>query len=135
MNRTHTSLALLRIITGLLVAYHGLELFDAAKINEYMDWHSIKVLPAPRAMVSIGKATELFGGLALALGLFTRIASLAIAAVFVFITFYLGDGRFWYEEQHPFLFILLAALFAFTGGGKWSVDGIRSKVATDSQIK
>jgi putative oxidoreductase len=122
MNRTQTTLAILRIITGMLVAYHGLEVFDGSKINDYLAWERIKALPAPRTMVYVGKATELLGGLALALGLFTRIAASAIAAVFLFITFYLGDGRFWYEEQHPFLFILLAALYLFAGGGKWSMD-------------
>ncbi len=33
-----------------------------------------------------------------------------------------GDGRIWYEEQHPFLFVLLGIVFFFTGAGKWSFD-------------
>jgi uncharacterized membrane protein YphA (DoxX/SURF4 family) len=33
-----------------------------------------------------------------------------------------GDGKIWYEDQHPFLFVLLAAVFFFTGPGKWSID-------------
>ncbi len=36
--------------------------------------------------------------------------------------FFVGHGKIWYEDQHPFLFVLLAFVFFFIGGGKWSVD-------------
>jgi uncharacterized membrane protein YphA (DoxX/SURF4 family) len=68
-----TVLSIVRIITGLLVAYHGLEVFDAAKMNEYATWDSIKTLPAAKAMVYAGKVAELIGGIALAIGFCSRI--------------------------------------------------------------
>jgi putative oxidoreductase len=117
-----TTLAIVRIITGLLVAYHGLEVFDAAKMTEYTTWDSIKELPAAKAMVYAGKIAELIGGVALAIGFFTRIAAASIIAVMLFICFYLGNGKFWYEDQHPFLLALLSSIYLFSGAGKWSVD-------------
>jgi uncharacterized membrane protein YphA (DoxX/SURF4 family) len=40
----------------------------------------------------------------------------------LYITFVVGGGKIWYEDQYPFLFVLLAMVFFFTGPGKWSID-------------
>jgi len=122
MNRIVTTLSIVRIITGLLVAYHGLEVFDKAKILEYASWDSIKALPSSNAMIYVGKLAELIAGIALAIGLFTRFAAAAIVVVMLFICFYLGSGKFWYEDQHPFLLALISAIYLFSSAGKWSVD-------------
>lgn len=119
---TNNALAVVRIITGLLVAYHGLEIFDGVKMQEYQTWDSIKALPGANVMVYTGKAIELAGGLALALGLFARAAAAGIMVVMLFICFYLGNGKFWYEDQHPFLLALLSVLYCMSGAGTWSID-------------
>jgi putative oxidoreductase len=41
-----------------------------------------------------------------------------------FIAFFIGHGRIHMEDQHPFLFVLLALVFVFTGPGKWSLDSL-----------
>lgn len=115
-------LAVMRIITGLLMAYHGLEVFDRQLMEGYMTWNVIKQLPAPGMMVYLGKGLELVSGLLLTFGLFTRVATLAMAADMLFICFVVGKGRFYYEDQHPFLFALLALVFFFTGPGSWSLS-------------
>ena len=129
----NNGLALLRIITGLLMAYHGLEVFERAKIDEYLKWDVIKSLPAPEFMVYLGKTLELVSGICIALGLFTRLAALFLAINMLFICFKVGNGKFWYEDQHPFIFALLAMVFFFAGGGRWSVDHLlfhsKNKVA------
>lgn len=114
-------LAAIRIITGMLMAYHGLEVFDRQPMNGYMAWDVIKQLPVPGLMVYLGKGLELVSGILLTLGIFTRIATLAMAADMLFICFFVGKGRFYYEDQHPFLFVLLALVFFFTGPGSWSL--------------
>jgi putative oxidoreductase len=122
---THTTIlaiATIRIITGLSLAYHGLEVFDSTKIHEYALWDSIKDLPFPVFMTYLGKGTELIGGILLAIGFFTRQACLALAAIMLFICFKLGNGKFWYEDQHPFLYFLLVMLFFFLGSGRFSLD-------------
>ncbi len=116
------ALALVRILLGGMMAYHGLECFDGAKMAEYAAWDSTKVLPAPVAAVTLGKGIEFFGGICLVLGLFTRLAGLFCAVVMFFITFKIGGGVWWYADQHPFVMGLLSLVFFFAGPKKWSLD-------------
>jgi putative oxidoreductase len=118
----NSGLALLRIITGLLMAYHGLEIFDRKKMLPYMEWDIIKSLPAPEIFVYAGKGLEFVTGICFVLGLFTRIAAVLMAINMLFICFKIGSGKFYYEDQHPFLFALIAMVFFFTGPVKWSLD-------------
>lgn len=117
-----TGLLLIRIITGLLMAYHGWEIFDAAKMHEYAAWDVVKKLPVPLALVYTGKGLELLTGVCLAAGLFTRIAALLMAINMLFICFVIGNGKFYYADQHPFIFALLALVFFFLGPGSVAFD-------------
>jgi len=112
----------IRIVTGLLVAYHGLEIFDEKIMSGYLEWDSIKSLPLPKTMVYFGKGLELIAGTFLAIGLFTRVAALFIFVDMMFICFKVAGGRFYYEDQHPFLFGVLALVFFFTGPVKFGLD-------------
>lgn len=120
----NNGLAFLRIITGLLMAYHGLEVFHPEVIKGYTEWDSIKGLPSPLYAVYVGKGLELVSGIFLALGLFTRVAALLMFADMIFICFIVGNGKFYYEDQHPFIFALLALVFFFTGPVKFAIDHI-----------
>ena len=113
---------MLRIITGLLMAYHGLEVFKPELMKEYATWEVIKIMPSPLFMVYLGKVLELVTGILLAIGLFTRIAALFMFVNMIFICFKIGNGKFYYEDQHPFLFALLALVFFFTGPIKFGLD-------------
>ena len=115
-------LAVLRIITGMLMTYHGAEIFDRTKMLPYMEWDVIKSLPAPETMLYIGKGLEFVTGLCFVLGLFTRIAAIIMAIDMLFICFKVGGGKFYYQDQHPFLFAMIALVFLFTGPVKWSLD-------------
>jgi len=120
-------LPVLRIITGLLMAYHGLEVFDATQMAEYTHWEMIKVMPAAKAMVYLAKLLELVTGCCFIIGLFTKVAALLMAALMLFICFKIGNGQFYYSDQHPFLFAMLAMVFFFTGPVRWSVDQLLFK--------
>lgn len=115
-------IAIVRVITGLLLVYHGWEVFDATKMNEYAGWDSLKNTPAPLLMTYLGKGGELLVGMMLVLGLLTRLASLLLTGIMAYIIFFIGHGKIWYEDQHPFLFVLLAVVFFVSGSGRWSVD-------------
>lgn len=117
-----TGTAIVRIITGLFMVYHGFEIFDAKLMNDYAQWDMFKELPMGLVLVYLGKGAEFVAGVLLALGLFTKLASGIIAVTMLSITFFVGHGKFWYEDQHPFLFVLLALLFFFNGAGTWSLD-------------
>ena len=121
---TNNGLAILRIVTGLLVMYHGLEIFNSETMNSYLQWEKIKVLPFPVVMTYLGKGIELIGGIGLAIGLFTRISALLITLDMLFICFYIGSGKFYYEDQHPFLFANLAMVYFFAGPIRYAFDKI-----------
>jgi putative oxidoreductase len=120
-------LTIIRIITGLFMAYHGLEVFESAKIEEYAKWDSIKDMPAAVFMTYLGKGLELVTGLCFVFGFMTRIAAILMALVMLFICFKIGSGKFWYEDQSPMLFVLLAMVTFFAGSGSFSVDRLLSK--------
>ncbi|HRQ50501.1 MAG TPA: DoxX family protein [Agriterribacter sp.] len=129
-----SGLAVIRIIVGLLMVYHGWEVFDASKIKEYTEWDFFKKFASPAFVVYIGKSAELLAGILMAIGLFTRLASLVLIATMLYIAFYVGSGKIWYEDQHPFLFVLLGLVYFFSGSGKWSVDAWLQKKKNYKQI-
>ena len=114
----------MRIIVGILMIYHGWEVFDKSKIAEYAAWDAFKKFSFPNAIVYFGKGAELIAGLLLAIGFLTRVACLILAGTMLYISFFVGNGIIWYNDQHPFLFVLLAAIFFFAGPGSWAVDKI-----------
>ena len=107
--------------------YHGMEVFSEEKMKGYLQWDMFKGSSFAGIMVYAGKAAEFVGGVLLFLGLFTRLAALLLAGTMAYIAFFVGHGKVWYEDQHPFLFVLLALVFFFTGGGRWSTDYILLK--------
>ncbi|MBI3138391.1 MAG: DoxX family protein [Sphingobacteriales bacterium] len=116
-------IALVRIITGVLLLYHGRECFNAEKMEMYTGWFSDRHYTQPALWAYTGKLAELLSGAGLVLGLFTRLAALGVIAAFTGIIFLLGDkGKIFEGDQHPFLFILLSLVFLFTGPGFPSFD-------------
>ena len=114
-------LALIRLTVGSFLIYHGCEMFNETIINKYLQWDQFKN-PSGKILVYSGKAGELISGILLSLGLFTRIACVIIIGVMSYITFFLGKGIIWYDDQHPFLLVLFGLLFFFTGPGNFSFD-------------
>lgn len=118
-------IAIVRIITGILLVWHGWEIFDAEKMNMYSTWFVERKYSNPQIWAYSGKIAELLAGISFTLGLFTRLASVAAIAAFTGVIFLLGDkGKIFQGDQHPFLFILLAIVFLFTGPGAMSADGL-----------
>lgn len=113
-------IAIVRIVFGLLLIYHGYEIFHAETMNSYLTWDPFKN-NFGKIMVYAGKGAEFVAGILLLLGLATRLASIIVILTFVFITFFIGNGKFWYQDQHPFMFLLFGVLFLLTGAGAWSL--------------
>jgi putative oxidoreductase len=119
-------LGVIRIIVGLLMVYHGHEVFNSELMQGYIKWDVFKN-KAATVLAYAGKSSELIAGLLLTLGLLTRVGAVLLTGTMLYITFFIGQGRFWYEEQHPFMFVLFGVLFTFLGAGAWSLDGVLSK--------
>ncbi len=122
------ALGIVRIIVGILLAWHGWETFDSEKMKMYTGWFVERNYSSPAAWAYAGKIAEFVAGVGFILGLFTRLASLAAIAAFAGIIFILGDkGKVFEGDQHPFLFILLAVIFLFAGPGSLSLDQLLFK--------
>ena len=119
--KTESAFGIVRILIGIFMIYHGTELFQSDKIDEYAKWINDLHLPAPRFWALMGKAAELIGGILFMLGVFMRFAILILTGTMLFIVFVIGHGKIWMDDQYPFLFILLFVLYYFNGPGKWSI--------------
>ncbi len=118
----NNGLLIIRFITGAFMIYHGWEVFGADKMKGYVQWLTDLHFPVPAFMAYTGKTIELISGISLVAGLFTRLMMLPLAITMTTVTFGMGHGKVFTDGQHPFLFVLLALLFFFTGPGKWSMD-------------
>ena len=113
---------MIRIIVGMFMLYHGFEIFDTETMQGYTTWAQFKEMPSPAFIVYAGKIAELTAGILFTIEWFTRGAALVLILTMLYITFFVGHGKFWYDDQHPFLFVLLGFVFFFSGPGKWSID-------------
>ena len=72
-------------------------------------------------------AIELLGGIALILGLFTRVfaAAAAIEMLFIFVTYWeAGNGFAWLKRGYEYVLLwgLICLAIALRGGGPYSLD-------------
>jgi putative oxidoreductase len=123
-------LSVLRIVIGLLYLEHGLnKLFDFPPTPTHSPYHLLSLVPGLAGLL------ETFGGLLIALGLFTRPVALILSGEMAF-------AYFMAHAPHSFFPLLNrggeAILYCFTflyfsaaGGGAWSLDRLRgSRAAT-----
>ncbi|MBL7741062.1 MAG: DoxX family protein [Chitinophagaceae bacterium] len=112
---------ILRVIAGLILFRYGLELFRQDTMSGYVSWLTDLKFPAPELMAYTGKGCELAGGVLLTVGLFTRLAAIAVIITMFVIWFIMGEPEF-LAADGAFLLMLIALYFLLTGPGKWSLD-------------
>jgi putative oxidoreductase len=118
----YDGIAIIRIVVGLMLIFHGWQLFQKEDMNGFAARLLDLSVPFPAAMAYAGKFIELIGGFFLILGLFTRLFTALLFITFMFITFVMGEGKIFTDNQHPFLFAIISLLFFFTGAGRLSID-------------
>ncbi|MDR3250736.1 MAG: DoxX family protein [Tannerella sp.] len=114
-------LVFVRVFIGILIIKHGFILFDAEAMAQSAGFFENIHIPLPTLMAYVAKSTEFFGGIFLALGLFTHITA-AILVFNMLVALGTAFGFNIFEGEIAFLFLLLFIVFAVVGGGKYSLD-------------
>jgi putative oxidoreductase len=122
---TSLGLLVLRLVAGLSLATHGWAKFhDPNMKSMFFDSVSKMNMPAPNALAWAAIATELVGGVLLALGFLTRLWAFLIVGM-------MGVAFFKFHAKDPYQVKELAAVygavgvaFLFAGAGRLSVDGM-----------
>ena len=115
---------LLRFCLAVIFIVHGLE-----KVNPDMGWGARwgdQMPDPPPAVLQLAVAWgELIGGLAMALGLLTRVAALGITIIMIgAIITATGHRGFSQGYEYNFAIIVMCAALIIVGPGSFSVDNI-----------
>jgi putative oxidoreductase len=122
---------LARLAAGLILMPHGAQklfgLFGGYGVEATGQFFATKLgLPASLALVA--GLIEFFGGLLLAVGLFTRPAAALVAGMMAIavVTVHLPAGFFWTNGgfEYPLMWGLVALSFVLRGGGRYSLDAV-----------
>jgi putative oxidoreductase len=116
---------LIRVVAGVSFVPHGYpKLLNPAVSAQFFADNGFR--PAMLWAIVVG-CTEVFGGLCLALGLFTRVACVPIL---IFLLAAIGhhwpNGFSWIEEgfEYPLFWAVVVFHFLINGGGRHSADAI-----------
>lgn len=126
--------ALLRAAFGVILITHGLPKLLRTSHGSMADpmagsinlIENVLHLPAAPALAMCVALLEGVGGALLALGLGTRLVAALVAVQMLAICYALGTTWPWIDRgiEYPFLMLFLAVFMAFSGGGRWSLDGV-----------
>ena len=119
-------LTVLRVIVGVVFFVHGFQKLFAMGIGGVAGFLGQVGVPAPGLFAVVVTLVELLGGLALVLGLFTRVAaiSLSVDMLVATLTVHLSAGFFVSDGGYEFTLVLLAAsaALAIAGPGEAALD-------------
>lgn len=129
-------LLLLRVGLGVILVAHGLQnvfgLFNGPGINGYRDLLKTAGYQHPQVLAYVGSLTELIAGILLVIGLLTPLAAAGALGVSinVWLTADLASPGFHFfvadkGQEYEMLLVLLAAVVALVGPGRYSMDGRR----------
>lgn len=126
--RMGLGLTILRLVVGIVFTVHGAQKLFAIGIGPLTGAFGQMHIPLPMIAAPVVAIVEFAGGIALVLGLFTRVAALLLAIDMLgAILFVHGRNGFFLPMGFEFAFSLLGACVALAvaGAGEYSVDSRR----------
>ena len=120
-------LTILRVVAGIIFAAHGgqkLFVYGFAGVTGAFTQMGI---PMPGIAGPATALVEFFGGLALIVGLLTRLAGLGLGITMLGAIFFVHIGAGFFAPngyEFPLALLGIVATLAFTGAGRWSVDAL-----------
>ena len=112
-----------RIVVGAYFIKHGHEFFDSAAMNKFSGYLSNELhFPMPMLMAYLRTGAELFGGIMLVLGIFTRIGAFLIMFTMLIATFTAGKGDIIGEAEMTVVYAMFCLVIILMGSGKYSLD-------------
>ncbi|MFD5278236.1 DoxX family protein [Pseudarthrobacter sp. NPDC058362] len=123
---TTTAITALRIVLGFLFAAHGWQKFNEWTIAGTQTAFSQMGIPAAEVAAPVIAVLELAGGIALILGVLTRVVAALLVADMLGALFLVHAGAGVYADKGGYELVLLlgaaAFVLALTGAGRVSVD-------------
>lgn len=124
-------LLILRVVLGVVFVYHGGQklfgLFGGYGLTGTAQWMGSIGIPLPYLSALAAGSAEFFGGAALLIGLFPRIA--AVPMVFTMLVAIVSAhwGKFDARSggmEYPLTLAAALAAVALVGGGRWTLTGL-----------
>jgi putative oxidoreductase len=120
-------IAIVRVITGIVFTAHGYQKLFVFGIAGVQQGFTKMGAPMPTVTALLVTLLEFFGGLALIVGLLTRLVALGLVADMLgaIVLVHLANGFFMPTGYEFALLLLVSSLALVVGGaGSFSVDGI-----------
>jgi putative oxidoreductase len=125
MNEVDLGMVILRVVGGITLALHGLNKFRGG-LSGVAGWFDSIGMKPGRFNATMAASSETFGGLALALGVLTPFAALAIVGTMTVAAWVEHRGHFFILDngwEYTMIIALIAVVVATVGPGEWSIDG------------
>jgi putative oxidoreductase len=125
--RLSISLLIVRIVFGVAMAFHGWP-----KFQNLTSWMGPEA-PVPTILVALAAISEFLGGIAIALGALTPLASfLMMVTMMVAASFHISKGDPWISTggaawEMAGIYFSLSILLLLVGPGRFSVDALLRK--------
>jgi putative oxidoreductase len=131
-------LLIIRLMIGAVGFYHGGQklfgLFGGDGFKAFADWLASMNIPFPTVSAALAGSAEFFGGILIALGLFTRFSAFVFAftmAVAVYATLDKGIQK----AEYPFVIGVICIALIFTGPGTMSLQFMADKIGDAEKKK
>jgi putative oxidoreductase len=121
-----------RVVVGGYFIMHGKGLFDAGAMQGFSKYLENDLhFPMPMLMAYLRTGAELFGGIMLILGIFTRLGAFLIMFTMLVATFTAAKGDLMGEGETPFVYAIFCLTIILIGAGKYSLDAYLSAKADE----